>query len=182
MAFSPAAMMAMKFPQIAVLEAVIIFLSVLLLLTSFVRRKLERSTLKTSHGCSSLSAFALLRRLQQEPSPKETKTESQDEEEVLETEAPATPRMISTEPERVSTDDVEVVSLGETSSDGWGSLQDQTYSRALLLAHQQLAIKIAKGPPGLERGPAALPGAEAYDRVRLRMVPTQSLSRRSARK
>jgi len=51
------------------------------------------------------------------------------------------------------------------------------YSRALLLAHRDISLRIARGPPGLEMSPVTAAAVAVRDRARLRtlQLPEQHL-------
>eukprot|EP00440_Ansanella_granifera_P016893 gb/GFBE01018356.1/.p1 GENE.gb/GFBE01018356.1/~~gb/GFBE01018356.1/.p1 ORF type:complete len:331 (+),score=81.55 gb/GFBE01018356.1/:1-993(+) len=48
-------------------------------------------------------------------------------------------------------EDVPALDSAEPEDLGWGCAQQQIYTKALLLCHRELAIRIARGPPGLEQ-------------------------------
>merc|ERR1712050_670443 len=58
----------------------------------------------------------------------------------------------------------------------WGYAHDCTYSTALLLAHRERGIQIARGPPGLELDPQASVAMARASADRIRTVPVASLA------
>lgn len=57
----------------------------------------------------------------------------------------------------------------------WGCSRRSSYSRALMLAHKELGIAIAKGPPGLPLEPGTLAAALGAGDIGIRLAPWRQL-------
>mmetsp|Transcript_73216 Transcript_73216/g.118092 ORF Transcript_73216/g.118092 Transcript_73216/m.118092 type:complete len:202 (-) Transcript_73216:345-950(-) len=144
--------------EASVLPFVIIVLSVLLVAISCLRQKFELTSQPEVTKSTSRSAFAQLRHLlgslTAAPSERliiqETAANRQEECQRRQ-EQPAAEALdtVAIElPEPVKGSQLSVNGLLATES-AWGNLQRQTYGRALILAHRELSLRIALGPPGL---------------------------------
>lgn len=155
-------------PSLGALPAFVLLLSLLLVLLSFVRRRLESGLLKEPRRLwrSSSSALRLLRqRAHQATVP-----------------ASDVPVTSSEPPEALETDETVAVTVEEAAEAAadcgadcaaWGCAECAVYSSSLLLAHREIGLRASRGPPGLERCPEL-----AREPPRLpRSVPASALER-----